>query len=105
MEITNLFDKDVKVKVINVLADLEKITEDLRKTSTKIQKLKNTVTEMKHIKEGMNNRLLQVEQKINGMEIREQEYKEAEEQREARISKNERMIRELYDQSKQKIIV
>ena len=53
--------------------------------------LKNTVTEMKHTMEGMNNRLLQVEETTNEMEIKEQEQKEAEERREKRISRNERI--------------
>ena len=41
-----------------------------------------------------------VEETINETEIREEEYIEAEAQREKSISKNERMLRELCDQSK-----
>ena len=41
-----------------------------------------------------------VEETINEIETREEEYKEAEAQREKRISKNERILRELCDQSK-----
>ena len=42
-----------------------------------------------------------MEETINEIETREEEYKEAEAQREKRISKNERILRELCDQSKQ----
>ena len=42
-----------------------------------------------------------VEETINEIETREEEYKEGEAQREKRISKNERILRELCDQSKQ----
>ena len=41
-----------------------------------------------------------MEETINEIETREEEYKEAEAQREKRISKNERILRELCDQSK-----
>ena len=41
-----------------------------------------------------------VEETINEIEIREEEYKEAEAQREKRISKSKRILRELCDQSK-----
>ena len=41
---------------------------------------------------------------VNETEIREDEHKEAEAQREKRISKNERILRELCDQSKQNSI-
>ena len=41
-----------------------------------------------------------VEETINDTEIREEEYKEAEAQRGKRIYKNERILRELCDQSK-----
>ena len=40
-----------------------------------------------------------MEETINEIETGEEEYKEAEAQREKRISKNERILRELCDQS------
>ena len=51
--------------------------------------------------EGFKSRLDEAEVTVNGIEIREEEYKEAEAQREKRISKNETTLRELCDQSKQ----
>ena len=50
--------------------------------------------------EGFKSRLDVVEEMVNGIEIREQEYKEAGGERQKRISRNERILRELYDQSK-----
>ena len=50
--------------------------------------------------EGIKSRLDMVEETINEIETREEEYKEAEVQREKRISKIERILRELCDQSK-----
>ena len=55
---------------------------------------------MKHTMEGFKSRLDEVEESVNEIEIREQEYKEAEAQREKRIFGNERIIRKPYDQSK-----
>ena len=56
---------------------------------------------LKSMMEGIKSRLDTVEEMINEIETREEEYKEAEAQREKRISKNERILRELCDQSKQ----
>ena len=50
--------------------------------------------------EGFKSRLDTVEETINETKIREEEYKETEAQREKRISRNERILRELCDQSK-----
>ena len=55
---------------------------------------------MKHTMEGFKSRLDVVEETVNGIEIREEEYKEAEAQIEKRISKNERILKELCDQYK-----
>ena len=42
-----------------------------------------------------------MQEAINGIEIREQEHREAETERDKRISRNERILRELCDQFKQ----
>ena len=55
---------------------------------------------MKYKMEGFKSKLDVLEETVNGIEIREEEYKEAEAQREKSISKNERILRELCDQSK-----
>ena len=50
--------------------------------------------------EGFKSRLDEVENTVNGIEIREQEYREVEAERDKRISRSERILRELCDQSK-----
>ena len=49
--------------------------------------------------EEFKSRLDEVQETVNGIEIREQEYREAEAERDKRISRNERILRELCDQS------
>ena len=88
-EVTNLFDKDFKIKVINMLIDLKKNIQDLREDFNKkikyLQKshseLKNIVSEMKHTMEGFKSRLFQVEEAVNEMEIMGEENNEAKKQR------------------------
>ena len=55
---------------------------------------------MKYTMEEFKSRLDVVEETVNGIEIRENEYKEADAQREKRISKNEIISRELCNQFK-----
>ena len=43
--------------------------------------------------------------RLNGIEIREQEYRKAEAEREKKIPRNERILRELCEQSKQNNIL
>ena len=57
-------------------------------------------TEIKQSLEGLKSRLDEVQETINGIEIREQEYREAEAERDKRISRNEKILRELCDQLK-----
>ena len=51
--------------------------------------------------EEFKSRLDEVEKTINGIKIIEQEYREAEVERQKMISRNERILRELCDQFKQ----
>ena len=65
MEISNLFDKEFKVMIIKMLTKLrkrmDKQSENLNTELGNIMKnqseLKNTITEMKYILEGINGRL------------------------------------------------
>ena len=78
-----------------MLMEVEKHIQELRNEfRSDIQSLKNTM-------EGTKSRLDMVEEMINEIETREEEHKESEAQREKRITKNERILRELCDQSKQ----
>ena len=56
---------------------------------------------MKQLIEGLKSRWDEVQEAINGKEIREQEHREADAERDKRISMNETILRELCDQSKQ----
>ena len=72
-----------------MLMEVQKNIQKLRnefKMETK--SLRNSISEMKHTMEGFKSRLDMVEETINELEIRGEEYKEAEAQREKRISKN-----------------
>ena len=62
--------------------------------------MRNSISEMKNRTEEFKSRLDVVEETVNGLENRVVEYKEAEAQREKRISKKERILRELCEQSK-----
>ena len=55
---------------------------------------------MKQTMEGFKSRLDEVQETINGIEIREQEYRKAKAERDKRISRNKRILKELCDQSK-----
>ena len=65
------------------------------------ENLNNTLSEMNHTMKGFKSRLDEVEETLNEIQIREQEYKGAEAQREKKISRNEGILRELCDQSKE----
>ena len=94
MDLMTLPEWEFKIKIINMLMEVQKDIQELRNEFwSEIQLLKSTM-------EGIKNRLDKVEEMVNEIETREQEYKEAEAQREKRISKNERILRELCDQSK-----
>ena len=56
-EITNILDKDFKIKIINMLMELEKNNQVLREDFKKeIETLKNTVSEIKHAMVGFKSR-------------------------------------------------
>ena len=100
-ELNNLPEREFKIKIINMLMEVQENIQELRnKFKSDTQSVRNSVFEMKHTMEGFKSRLDVVEEMVNGKEIREEKYKEAEAQREKRISKNERILRELCDRSK-----
>ena len=95
MDLMTLAEREFRIKIINMLIDVQKDIQELRNEfQSEIQSLKSTM-------EGIKSRLDMVEETINDIETREEEYKEAEAQREKRISKIERILRVLCDQSKQ----
>ena len=87
IHITNLPEKDLKIKVITMLTDLQRNMQDLR------DEVWREITEMKQSVEGLKSRLDEVQETVNGIQIREQEYREAEAERDKKISTNERILR------------
>ncbi|KAI5941267.1 LINE-1 retrotransposable element ORF1 protein [Manis javanica] len=94
LDLMTLPEMQFKIKITNMLMEVQKDIQKLKnELGSEIQLLKSTM-------EGIKSRLDTVEETINEIETREEEYKEVEAQRENRISKNERILRELYDQPK-----
>ena len=101
IDLMNLPERDFKIKIINMFMEVQKTIQECRNEfRSEMQSLQSTVSEMKHTMEGFKSKLDVVKETINEIEIREEEYKEAEAQREKRISRNERILRELCDESK-----
>ena len=71
-----------------MLTALQRNIQELR------DEVRREITEMKQSIEGHKSRLDEVQETVNGIEIREQEYREAEAERDKRISRNERILRE-----------
>ena len=87
-------EREFKIKIINMLMEVQENIQELRNEfQLGIQSSKITI-------EGIKSRLDMVEEMINEIEIREERHKEAEAPRAKRISRNERILRELCDQSK-----
>ena len=89
-DLTNLPEKELKIKVITMLTDLQ----------TNMQEIRRENTEIKQALEGLQNRMDKMQETINELENREQKCREADAERDKRISRNERILRQLCDQSK-----
>ena len=72
IEITNLSEKEFKIKVITMLMDLQRNMQELR------DEVRREITEIKQSLKGLKSRLDEVQETVNGTEIREQEYRETE---------------------------
>ena len=69
-ELTNLPERDFKIKIINMLKELHKNIQDPRENFKKEREtLKNTVSEMKHTMEGFKSTLNEIEETANETEI------------------------------------
>ena len=80
MDLVTLPEREFKIKIINILMEVQKDIQELRNEfRSEIQSLKNTM-------DGIKSRVDKVEETINEIEIREEEYKEAEAQREKKGS-------------------
>ena len=76
MDLVTLPEREFKIKIINILMEVRKgIQEHRNEFRSEIQSLKSTM-------KGIKSRLNTVEETINEIETREEEYKEADAQRE-----------------------
>ena len=92
--LTNLPEKEFKIEVITMLTELQRNMQELR------DDIQREITEVKQSLEGFISRMDRMQEATDGIETREQEHIEADAEREKRISRNERILRELCDQSK-----
>ena len=94
LDLTNLPEKEFKIKVITMLMELQRNMQERRDDVWK------AITEMKQSLEGLISRMDKMQEAIDGIETREQERIEADAERDKRISRNETILRELCDQLK-----
>ena len=71
VDLTNLPEKEFKTKVITMLMDLQRNMQELRRENIEIKKSL----------EGLQNRMDEMQETINGLEIREWEHREADTER------------------------
>ena len=64
IKITNLPEKEFKIKVISMLMELQRNTQELR------EEFRREITEMKQTMEGFKSRLGEVEETVNGKDVR-----------------------------------
>ena len=86
-DLASLPEKEFKANVITMLMDLWRNMQELRRENT----------EIKQALEGLQNRKDEMQETINRLENREHECREADAEREKRISRNERILRELSE--------
>ena len=100
-DLTSLLEKEFKIKIINMLTELQRNMQELRdEVQTEITDVRREITEVKQTLEGFISRRDKMQEAIDRIETREQEHIEADAERDKRISRNETILRELCDQSK-----
>lgn len=111
-EIYNLNDDDFKTAIIKILNELREnsdrqlnefrsyVTKEfdtIKKNQTEILEMKNTIEEIKKNLDALNSRADNMEERISNLEDGNIELLQAEEEREARLKRNEETLRELSD--------
>ena len=81
IDLTNLPEKEFKIKVITMLMELQRNMQELRDEVWK------EITGMKQSLEGFRSRMDKMQEAIDGIETREQEHIEADAERDKRISR------------------
>ena len=94
IDLTNLSEKEFKIKFITVIMELQRNMQELRHDVWK------EITQMKQSLEGFISRMEEMQEAIDGIQTREQECIEADAERDKMISRNETILRELCNQSK-----
>ena len=71
MEIDNFLEKELRIMIVNMIQDLKKTMEKMQEMFIKyLEELKNKEIEMNNMLEGINNRITEAGERINGLEIR-----------------------------------
>ena len=83
IDLTNLPEKEFKIKVIAMLMELQRNIQELR------EDVWRKITEMKQSLKGFISRMVEMQEAINGIQTREEEHIEADTERDKRISRNE----------------
>ena len=97
-DLTSLPEKEFKIKIINMLTELQRNTQEQRDDIRReIKDARKEIAEEKQTLEGFISRMDKIQEAIDGIENREQEHIEADTERDKRISRNEIIIRELCD--------
>lgn len=111
-EIYNLIDDAFKKAIIKILNELREnsdrqlnefrsyVTKEfdtIKKNQTEILEMKNTIEEIKKNLDALNSRADNMEERISNLEDGNIELLQAEEEREARLKRNEETLRELSD--------
>ena len=96
-DLTSLPEKQFKIKIINMMTELRRNTQELRDEVQRemtdvwreITDVRREITEVKQTLEGFISRMDKMQKAIDGIKTREQERIEADTERDKRISRNE----------------
>ena len=102
IDLTSLPEKEFKIKIINMLTELQRnmqeLRDEVRREITDVRReitdVQREITEKKQTLEEFINRMDEMQEAINVIETREQECIEADAERDKRISRNETKLRE-----------
>ena len=75
IDLTNLPENEFKINIITMLTDLQRNMQEVK------EQVQRETTEIKQSLEGIKSSLDEVQEAINGIEIREQEHREADAER------------------------
>uniref|UniRef100_A0A8W4FG06 L1 transposable element RRM domain-containing protein n=1 Tax=Sus scrofa TaxID=9823 RepID=A0A8W4FG06_PIG len=111
-EILSIQEKDFRLLMLKMMQDIgnkleakmdtlqETVTKEIQDIKLKQEEMQNTITEIKNSLEAANSRIQEAEEQINEVEDRLVEIMDAEQKREKRLKRNEKSLRELWDNVK-----